>query len=57
MRVAAEKTAEHVEHLYVNWFHTGVNGGRIGRSEPDKAMKGYTTGLPLQREFYDRNPS
>ena len=57
LRDAAEKTAERVENLYVNWFLPGVNGCGIGCCEPDWAEKGHVAGIPLQREFYDRYPS
>lgn len=57
LRDAAEKTAERVENLYVNWFLPGVNGCWIGCCEPDWAKKGHVAGIPLQREFYNRYPS
>ena len=57
LRDAAEKTAERVENLYVNWFLPGVNGCWIGCCEPDWAKKGHIAGIPLQREFYNRYPS
>ena len=57
LRDAAERTAERVENLYVNWFLPGVNGCWIGCCEPDWAEKGHVAGIPLQREFYNRYPS
>lgn len=57
LRDAADKVAERVENLYVNWFLPGVNNCWIGCCEPEWAERGHAQGIPLQRRFYDSYPS
>ena len=57
LRDAAEKVAERVENLYVNWYLPSANGCWIGCCEPEWADAGHIQGIAQQREFYDRYPS
>ncbi len=57
LRDAAERLAERVENVYVNWFLPNVNSCWINCAESDWAECGFAKGIEIQHDFFQRYPS
>ncbi|MEG2747507.1 MAG: BREX-1 system phosphatase PglZ type A, partial [Gordonibacter sp.] len=56
LRDAAERLAERVENVYVNWFLPRVNTCWINCAESDWGECGFAKGIEVQRDFFQNYP-